>query len=174
VIDLSYAAAVKLGIAAAGTGEVEVERITTAQIASGDWRGAAPVAAANDVAVATPTGVPAGVASARAVAPVAAPVAAPAAAPLAASNTTAAARGWSVQLGAFAQESNAEALAGRTAALLAFLDEADVLAATAPRVERDGTVYRVLVGGASDRESAQQLARELERVLERPATVVAR
>ena len=38
VIDLSYAAATKLGIAAAGTGEVEVERITMAQIASGEYR----------------------------------------------------------------------------------------------------------------------------------------
>lgn len=34
VIDLSYAAALKLGIAAAGTGEVEIERITHAQIAA--------------------------------------------------------------------------------------------------------------------------------------------
>ncbi len=38
VIDLSYAAAAKLGIAAVGTGEVEIERITVAQIASGDYR----------------------------------------------------------------------------------------------------------------------------------------
>ena len=40
VIDLSYAAALKLGFVAAGTGEVEIERITHAQIASGEWRGA--------------------------------------------------------------------------------------------------------------------------------------
>ena len=36
IIDLSYAAALKLGLAAAGTGEVEIERITQAQIASGE------------------------------------------------------------------------------------------------------------------------------------------
>ena len=38
VIDLSYAAASRLGFVAAGTGQVEIERITNAQIASGDWR----------------------------------------------------------------------------------------------------------------------------------------
>lgn len=41
VIDLSYAAASKLGFMASGTAEVEVERFTHAQIASGSWRGAA-------------------------------------------------------------------------------------------------------------------------------------
>ena len=35
----AYGAATRLGIAAAGTGEVEVERLTNAQIASGEWRG---------------------------------------------------------------------------------------------------------------------------------------
>jgi len=40
VIDLSYAAAVRVGIVASGTGIVELERITHAQIASGEWRGA--------------------------------------------------------------------------------------------------------------------------------------
>jgi len=40
VIDLSYAAAVRLGIVASGTGIVELERITHAQIASGEWRDA--------------------------------------------------------------------------------------------------------------------------------------
>jgi rare lipoprotein A len=40
IIDLSYAAASKLGFVAAGTGQVEIERITHAQIASGAWRNA--------------------------------------------------------------------------------------------------------------------------------------
>ena len=38
IIDLSYAAALRLGFVAAGTGQVEIERITHAQIASGQWR----------------------------------------------------------------------------------------------------------------------------------------
>lgn len=40
VIDLSYAAAIRLDIVASGTGMVEVERLTHAQIASGQWRAA--------------------------------------------------------------------------------------------------------------------------------------
>ena len=84
------------------------------------------------------------------------------------------ARGWSVQLGAFAQESNADALAGRTAALLAFVDTTGEAPARAPRVERDGGVFRVLVGTMSDRDSALSLARELERLLERPTTILLR
>jgi rare lipoprotein A len=183
VIDLSYAAAAKLGIASAGTGEVEIERITMAQIASGDYRrGSGPpstvatapaarprtgtpvqpsppastaVAAANDAAGATPAPVPAEL-------------------PRETSMTAEQARGWSVQLGAFAQESNADALAGRTAALLAFVDTAEEIPARAPRVERDGGVFRVLVGTMSDRDSALSLARELERLLERPTTILLR
>ena len=38
IIDLSYAAATKLGFVAAGTGEVEIERITNAEIAFGTGR----------------------------------------------------------------------------------------------------------------------------------------
>ncbi len=37
IIDLSYAAATKLGYASKGTARLKVERITRAQIASGDW-----------------------------------------------------------------------------------------------------------------------------------------
>jgi len=178
VIDLSYAAATKLGIAAAGTGEVEVERITMTQIANGDTRrgeGPTPVIASP---AAPATAAPPSMATVptAAVVPVAAPAAtlavvgevAPMAAPTAAPQ-----RGWSVQLGAFAQEANAEALAGRAAALLAFLDP-DALNAGTPRVEREGGVYRVLVGATADRGAAQVLARELEKVLERPTTLLLR
>jgi rare lipoprotein A len=48
IIDLSYGAATRLGIAAAGTGEVEIERLTFAQIASGDWRAPSATAPATD------------------------------------------------------------------------------------------------------------------------------
>jgi rare lipoprotein A len=161
VIDLSYAAATKLGIAAAGTGEVEVERITMSQIAGGDYRRSDSPARGAEMPVAAPViTVPT---SASAATASEAPPQSASALPL---------RGWSVQLGAFQQETNAEALAGRTAALLAFLD-ADALSSGAPRVEKDGAVYRVLVG-SGDRASAQALARELERVLERPTTLLLR
>jgi rare lipoprotein A len=187
VIDLSYAAAAKLGIAAAGTGEVEIERITTAQIASGDYRrgsgppptlAAAPPAAkplASAPIPPSPTVASAPAAAAVNVAAGAAPLPNPAPElPREPSATAERARGWSVQLGAFAQESNADALAGRTAALLAFVDPAEELPARAPRVERDGGVFRVLLGTLSDRDSALSLARELERLLERPTTILMR
>jgi rare lipoprotein A len=177
VIDLSYAAATKLGIAAAGTGEVEVERITMTQIANGGTRrgdgatrviasAAAPTIAASPSAAAVPpeSMVPVGATATVAAAGELAPTAEPTASPQ---------RGWSVQLGAFAQEANAEALAGRAAALLAFLDP-DALNAGTPRVEREGGVYRVLVGATADRGAAQALARELEKVLERPTTLLLR
>jgi rare lipoprotein A len=178
IIDLSYAAATKLGIAAAGTGEVEVERITMTQIANGDTRrgeGATPVIATVAApAMAAPPS--AATAPSAAVVPVDAAATTVAAvggvAPMTAP-TASSQRGWSVQLGAFVQEANAEALAGRAAALLAFLDP-DALNAGTPRVERDGGVYRVLVGATADRGAAQVLARELEKVLERPTTLLLR
>jgi rare lipoprotein A len=166
IIDLSYAAAAKLGIAAAGTGEVEIERITMSQIASGDYRRrASTVAAATPAAtVAQPLPVPEPPASTAAASLEGTPVAVSANGPQ---------RGWAVQLGAFVQESNADALAGRAAALLAFV-EAPTESGAQPRVERDGGVFRVLVGSLSDRDSAITLARELERLLEHPATVLLR
>ena len=60
------------------------------------------------------------------------------------------------------------------AALLAFLEPADALPARAPRIETDGAVYRVLVGATPDRDAAVSLARELERVLDRPTTLLLR
>jgi len=184
VIDLSYAAASKLGIVATGTGEVEIERITMAQIASGDWRGSGArsdtmIAAAPPVSSAAAAPVTAAAATTAVPATMVAPVAADAAAVASAnslptsSSASAAGRGWSVQLGAFAQEANAEALAGRVAALLAFSDVPGDDAARTTRVEKEGTVYRVLVG-STDRSAAQALARELERLLDRPTTLVQR
>ncbi len=163
IIDLSYAAATKLGYASAGTGEVEIERITTTQIASGEWRRSTP----SELASATN-----GQASAVAMsAPL--PAASP---PASAAPPMPRASGrWTVQLGAFAQEMNAEALAARAAALLTFLDVSDwPVAERTPRVERDQGIYRVLVGALSDRAAAQALAGELERALARPTVVLAR
>jgi rare lipoprotein A len=61
VIDLSYAAAMRLGIAAAGTGEVEVERITQRQIAAA----AAPSTVAARLPDPAPTAAPASGAAGR-------------------------------------------------------------------------------------------------------------
>lgn len=112
VIDLSYAAAVKLGIAAAGTAEVEVVRLTFDDIRA--------LAGATDGGEGR----------------------------------------WSVQLGAFAEAARAESLRERAAVTLARAGEPP------PRVESDGSIFRVLVGHVADRSAAQQLARTLERLLE--------
>ncbi|MCS6945067.1 MAG: septal ring lytic transglycosylase RlpA family protein [Sutterellaceae bacterium] len=113
IIDLSYAAAVKLGLAGAGTGLVEVERLTFADIRA--LQGEA-----------------AGLADGR----------------------------WSVQVGAFSEEARAQALREQVAPALALAGR------PLPRVERDASIFRVLVGILPDRSAAQQLARELQQLLQ--------
>lgn len=141
VIDLSYAAATRLGIAGAGTGEVEIERLTFAQIASGEWRGGAPQAARGAPAAST-----------------------------ASSGTGPAppARSWTVQVGAFSQQSNAEAFASSVAGVLGRSEEGLAAGQREARVERDEGLFRVLVGFLPDRASAQSLAQQLERLLGQP------
>jgi rare lipoprotein A len=156
VIDLSYAAAVKLGIAATGTGEVEVVRLTFADIRAGRYETAAlPPAAPRE--------------------PPAAPrqVEAAAAAPGFASAADAAGP-WSVQLGAFSIGGNAEALRERVAVMLE-QSAADLAAAErTPRVVREGGVFRVLIGALPDRMSAQLLAERIERLLGRETALYLR
>ncbi|MFN7572203.1 MAG: septal ring lytic transglycosylase RlpA family protein [Betaproteobacteria bacterium] len=185
IIDLSYVAAQKLGISA--TAMVEVERLTNEQIASGQWRrgtdlAKAPLPTATPPAAAVPVPVApvAAVATAAAVAPssVAAPAPlpslpagaeptppprAPAAAP------AAAAGGWAVQLGAFAQAANAESLRDSLATALQRAGQE-----LAPRIEHDGSVYRVLVGDAADRTAAAALAARLESLLARDVALYRR
>jgi rare lipoprotein A len=143
VIDLSYAAAVRLGIAATGTGEVEVVRLTFDDIRAlrGETARPPPVAAA------------------------ALPPARPAA--------PAASGRWSVQLGAFQQEANADALRERAAVLLQ-QSGADTVPQRPPRVEFDGSIFRVLVGAVADRAAAQELALQLERLLGRETVLFMR
>lgn len=165
VIDLSYAAAVKLGIAAAGTGEVDVVRLTHADIRAGrlgqEGTNDGDVADAPRTPVSPRAGLPP-------------PSNVPAVAqpddrlPVASSSP-----GWSVQLGAFGVAANAEALRARLALLLSQDDGA--LAAQAPlRVERDGSLYRVLAGAFGERAAAAALAQRLERALDRETSLLQR
>ncbi|MGZ8254288.1 MAG: septal ring lytic transglycosylase RlpA family protein [Burkholderiaceae bacterium] len=147
IIDLSYGAATKLGIAGAGTAEVEIERLTFAEIASGEWRrGSLAARSAADPATTVP-----------------APP--PASGPAVASNPA----GWSVQVGAFSDLANAEDLAGRVVTVLGFSEGELAVDEREARVERDGTTFRVLVGALPDRASALALAHQLERLLGRAA-----
>jgi rare lipoprotein A len=144
VIDLSYGAAARLGLVQSGTGEVEVERLTSTQIASGEWRRGSY----GRDALPTPS--------------------------LASSLAASAEERWSVQVGAFAQQANAEELAGRVATVLGFADGELAASQREARIERDENVFRVLVGVLPDRGAAVSLAQQLERLLGRPAVPFSR
>ena len=165
IIDLSYGAAVKLGIAAAGTGEVEVERLTSTQIASGAWRGAS-TAGAESSSILAAGAVPAAAGGASPSQPAPAPASTPA---LAADTPR-----WSVQVGAFAQQASAEDLAVRVATVLGFSDGELPASHREARVERDADLFRVLVGALPDRATALALALQLERLLGQPAVPFSR
>ncbi|MBK9244303.1 MAG: septal ring lytic transglycosylase RlpA family protein [Burkholderiales bacterium] len=139
VIDLSYAAAVRLGIAATGTGEVEVRRITHREIAG---LGAPAVAAAPPPAPSSP------------------PRPATAEPPVAASNGR-----WAVQLGAFAAADRAQELLARVQAELAKPQAGNLPVDLQPRIESDGGLHRVLLGALPEREAAATLATRLAALL---------
>jgi rare lipoprotein A len=153
IIDLSYGAATRLGIAGAGTGEVEIERLTFSQIASGDWRRGASQAAREGQNTAASVSSPP-------------PTSTTTPAPTAAR--------WSVQVGAFADQGNAEELAERVATVLGFAEGDLPGNAREARVERHDNAFRVLVGALPDRASALALALQLERLLGRPAVPFSR
>ena len=166
IIDLSYAAAVRVGIAGSGSGEVVVEKITAQQIAAAARPLAPAVLASNTVTVSSAPAPAPLVPSAPAMA---AAIDGPGARPAAAATS------WSVQLGAFAVPANADALRDRIALLLS-VPEADGLpaAARSPWVQYDGKFSRVLIGTLGDRATAQAWALQLERFLVRQTVLYAR
>lgn len=150
IIDLSYAAAVKLGIAG-GVSEVEVERITHAQIrAQQNERGEADLNLVQDTALVDPA------LSSPAQVPL--PVVAPSS-PIAPDSTDDAPT-WAIQLGAFEHAVNAEALRQRVA------QELSPQETQAPRVYFSDGLHRVLVGRFTARNSAQQAAERLQHFLD--------
>jgi rare lipoprotein A len=180
IIDLSFAAAARLGLAGAGSGEVEVERIVhpTPLAQSGRGSDTFPVPAAEGSGVRAAAEAPAAVA--LAVPPpgsASAPAALPAPQsidPPAASGASATAR-WSIQLGAFKIAANAEALRDRLALLLSLPEAAGVpVQLRSPRIEVQGGLSRVLIGAIADRAVALQWSHVLEKYLSRPAVLLAR
>lgn len=163
VIDLSYAAATRLGIAASGTGEVEVVRLTNADIRAGRL-GSAAAEAERDP--------PQPPVSPRAPLPAPAMTVASGAVqlPASAGRASTAAAPWSVQLGAFEAAANAQALRDRIGLLLGQSDGFSV-EERSPRVEYDGGLHRVLIGQLATRGEAQALAARLERALDRPTAL---
>lgn len=161
VIDLSYAAAVKLGIAAAGTGEVELVRLTFDDIRLGRNDGTEAAVADAAPSASLP---PLRHADAAQLPPP----------PRHAQDAAAAPGPWSVQLGAFSIAGNAEALRERVAVLLQQQGANLAEPQRAPRVERAGGLFRVLVGALPDRAAAQALAERFERLLARETALYLR
>jgi rare lipoprotein A len=143
VIDLSYAAAHRLGIAQRGSGEVEVESIIPGSVAVAASP-LPPIAAQADAA-----------ASHEATPPIVADAAR-------ASSTG----GYVVQLGAFANYSNAQAF-------LAHVQNQTAAAQVEPRVRQSGGLWRVVVGPYADRDDARRAAERIASVFGLPTTVTA-
>ena len=136
VIDLSYAAAYKLGIAQRGSGVVDVDAIL-------------PGDTAHPLEAAAP----------KPLAPVSAPASPPVTAPV-----TATAGGYAVQLGAFANFSNAETFLARVQNQLAQV-------AVEPRIRQGGGLYRVYVGPYPGRDEAHRVGERITQAFGYPVMV---
>ncbi|MBO9353348.1 septal ring lytic transglycosylase RlpA family protein [Bordetella petrii] len=168
IMDLSYAAAHKLGIIGPGSGEVTVERILPAEIRLAQSQGApagatATATASSDAdAAAVPVAeltmtelAPAPVQTAQAAAPAGTVAGIPASA-RGRQPVPPAADGVYLQVGAFSQSANAQSLMHRVNSQLSA--QADMPPAM---VQQSGSLYRVRIGPYSDRATALGAARQL-------------
>ncbi|MEO8305160.1 MAG: septal ring lytic transglycosylase RlpA family protein [Betaproteobacteria bacterium] len=144
VIDLSFAAATKVGIAQKGSGEVEVEAIFAIETAA--LAAAAPLpAVASAPVAAAPTGTP--------------PAEAPGTVPVASADG-----GFVVQLGAFGSSANAENFVAHLASQIAPVG-------VEPKVRQVGGLFRVFVGPYPTRDDAKRMADRLRDALGLPSTI---
>ena len=151
IIDLSYAAAHRIGIAQSGSGEVEVEAILPGSLARSAQAAQPPLPPVADApAITAPLAPPAEV-QPTLVAVDAAPVA----------STRG---GYSVQLGAFANYANAQAFLARAQNQLA---SAQVEA----KIRQAGGLYRVYIGPYPDRSDAERLGARITQAFGFPTTV---
>jgi rare lipoprotein A len=170
VIDLSYVAAAKLGIAQAGSGTVDIERVFPGDIvaaSSGIPDNSNAVATPIAMAQPTPTAIaiPASAASARPTAVAPQPVAIPPTTERAATSS----EGFFVQLGAFASADNATAFTNR-----AVVELANVLPGITtqpPKIAHREGLYRVRLGPYDTQEQARTVAGKVSSALGQ-ATVV--
>lgn len=165
VIDLSYAAAVKLDIASLGVGQVEIARLTFDEIRTGAWqRGtvldpdATRLASSQVGPHATPLNL-------DAIAPAAAPSAD---APVGTSRAhTPAARGFWVQLAALSRRDGVDKLQQRIA---------DQLSGLLPllAVFHESPHYKLQAGPFASKQEAQQAARQVREALQLQPMVIER
>jgi rare lipoprotein A len=152
IIDLSYAAAAKLGIAGPGSGPVEVERVFA--------RDATRLAAAGSSPAVPPPAVPSPAPATAVVTPLAAaelpqPRPAEVATPLVAAGPA----GLYLQLGAFSSADNAESFREHLARSLPWLNEPIQVSAA-------GSLHRVRLGPYRNREEAQAIADKIRASLD--------
>ena len=153
VIDLSYAAATKIGIAQKGSGEVEVEAIIPIETAT--------VAAAAPLPPVVTAPSPPVVSAPGAAAPVTPPTAeVPSSVPVAPADG-----GYVVQLGAFASSANAENFLARLAAPIAQVG-------VEGRIRQLSGYFRVIVGPYASRDEAKRTADRLRDALGLESTIV--
>lgn len=161
IVDLSYTAALKLDLLR-GVGPVELQRITFDEIRSGAWRrDADPVPLAEASAPAPAAVEPELLAAAPP------PEASPVTDAPAARAYTRPARGFWVQLGAFAQRDGAEGFHARVS------NEADWLAPLLA-VFSDASVFRLQAGPYPSREEARAVAERVRAALQLVPVIVER
>lgn len=158
IIDLSYAAAYKLGVAQKGSDLVDVDAILPGDTAH-PLEATAPAPLAPVFAPAPPAA-PATVATLpETLAPVPATVATAGAAPV-----TETRGGYAVQLGAFANFSNAENF-------LAHVQNQLAQVAVEPRIRQAGGLYRVYVGPYPGRDEARRVGERITQAFGYPVMV---
>jgi rare lipoprotein A len=145
VIDLSYAAAHRIGVAQKGSGEVEVEAILPGSLIASAGAPLPPVATP---AAAVPNG---GAGAAGAGVPVA---------------VTAVEGGFVLQLGAFASNANAQNFVAHLANQLAPIG-------VEPKIRQVGALFRVFVGPYGTRDEARRTGDRLRDALGLDSTIAA-
>jgi len=174
VMDLSYAAAVKLGVAARGSAEIEFERLTFDEIRTGAWRrdGDTAVAEGEVLQVTGAGALAANVAAVAQTVPLATPVVTPksAVSPPAAPAVKAFTpfqRGYWVQLAALGQRESVERMQQRVAAELSALEP--LLA-----VFHEAPYFKLQVGPYGSREEAVAAADQARAALSVSPMVIER
>ncbi|MBC7700575.1 septal ring lytic transglycosylase RlpA family protein [Aquabacterium sp.] len=164
VLDLSYAAALKLGIVAMGSAEVELERLTFDDIRTGAWRRGLPAMSqepGNDDPIATLASATAPPPATAAADPLAQALDNAKTSPVAEAPGrayTQAARGFWVQLAALGKREGVDQLQQRVTTELSSLTP--LMA-----VFKEAALFRLQVGPYESREQAQGVAQSVREVL---------
>lgn len=178
VIDLSYAAAVKLGIVNAGSAPVEIERLTFDEIRTGAWKRGTIMDPEGDIAVAAPVPTPEGALDGAASEVPAGPVLDGDVAVAAASQTpavstgtaralTPAAKGFWVQLAALGKRDSIDKLHQKVSATLAGLSP--MLA-----IFHEAAHFKLQVGPYRSRREAMAAAEQARETLQLTPMVIER